>query len=405
MNLQTLKLFRTALLIIIATSFSGLAFAQIDGGAVIVDSGIPPSTPVMVRSGNAKTQAMLNTAFGIHGGFSLVGSAREADFVIAVDPAGPSSARLAISSGVPERVLFTETIAGDSSTNAVLKAVDRAIFKARRGEIGFFSGKLAFISEETGSTEVFVSDMLFQEILQLTSDGVSAIGPKWSPDGNAIVYTSYKAGFPDIYKLDLRNNSRVIVANFKGLNTGARFSPDGSRIAMIISGSTNSNADVWIKDAAGRMTNLTKSRGLEAAPAWSPDGTRLVFSSDERGGPQLFVMPSSGGSSRRLRTDVSGDCAQPDWNPVYDNLIAFSAAMGSGRQIVVFDSKQGKSLAPVTSDSGDAMDPQWLSDGRHLVYTHRRANRSEIKIVDTLTRKSYVVSGSRTKVSQPSFVK
>lgn len=385
-----------------AMPFVGIAIAQYDGGAVVVDS-VPASTPVMVRSGNSSVKAILNTAFRIDGRFDVVDSSSAAHYVIAVDPVGASNARLSIYSGVPEKLIFSETLAGDSAVNAIYKAIDRAVFKTRRGDKGFFSGKIAFINEESGATEVCVSDILFQKVVQLTNDRVSAIGPKWSPDGNAIVYTSYKAGFPDIYKLDLITNSRQVVANYKGLNTGARYSPDGSRMAMIISG--GSNSDVWVREASGRMKNLTKSRGLEAAPAWSPDGTRLVFSSDERGGPQLYVMPSVGGSYRRLATNVSGDCAQPDWNPVYSNKIAFSAAMGSGRQIIVFDSSLGKSLPAVTNESGDAIEPQWLSDGRHLIYTHRRANRSEIKIVDTLTSKSYVVSGRRTKVSQPSFVK
>ncbi len=384
----------------VATLFASTAYSQISGGSVQVGS-IPASTPVMVRSGNSNTAALLQTAFTIHGGFSVVPTAGEADFVVSVDPIGPRAARLAISSGVPEKVLFTETLQGSSSINAIYQAVDRAIYKTRRTD-GFFSGKIAFISEETGSTEVCVSDVLFQEIAMLTQDRVSAVRPRWSPDGNSIVYTSYKSGFPDIYRLDLLNKRREVIADFKGLNMGARYSPDGSKIAMIVSG--NSNADVWVRSASGQMKNLTKSRGLEAAPAWSPDGTRIVFSSDERGGPQLYVMPAHGGSYRRLRTDISGDCAEPDWNPEFDNLIAFTAAQGSGTQIAIFDSELGQSRF-ITSENGDAIEPQWLPDGRHLLYTYRRANRSVIKIMDTLSGKSYVVSGSRTKVSQASYVK
>ncbi|MFC0535830.1 biopolymer transporter Tol [Pelagicoccus mobilis] len=381
----------------ITLPFAGVAFAQIDGGTVNV-RGIPATTPVVVASGNSSTKAILTTAFRIHGGFEVVNSSDQADFVITVDPVGSQGARLSITSA--GRSLLGETVAGSSSLNAVYKAIDRAIYKTR-GKKGFFSGKIAFISEETGFTEVCTTDLLFRKISMLTQDRVSAVRPRWSPDGSSIVYTSYKAGFPDIYRLDLRNNRREVIANYKGLNMDARYSPDGTRIAMIISG--GKNADVWVRESSGRMKNLTKSRGLEASPSWSPDGTRLVFSSDERGGPQLYVMPSHGGSYRRLATNISGHCAQPDWNPEFSNQIAFSAAIGSGRQIVIFDSTVGKSRI-VSNDRGDAIEPQWLKDGRHLLYTHRRANRSEIKILDSLSGKSYVISGSRTKVSQPSYV-
>lgn len=400
MSLRPLKFLQVYFLALLSLGVAGSASAQIQGGSVVVGN-VPPSTPVMLRSGNVQTLALLNTAFEIHGGFTVVDSPLAADFILAVDPLGPRGAMLVISSGVPEQTIFSETLAGDSSVDAVYRSIDRAIYKVRRGESGFFSGKLAFVSEETGSTEVYVSDLLFQSVTRLTSDGTSAVRPRWSPDGNSIVYTSYKTGFPDIYRLDLLSQRREVVADYNGLNMDARYSPDGSRLAMILSG--NSNADIWIREANGQMNNLTKSRGLEAAPAWSPDGTRLVYTSDERGGPQLYVIPSRGGTARRLRTDISGDCAQPDWNPVFENQIAFSAAMGAGRQIIVFDSVAGASRI-VSNESGDAIEPHWLSDGRHLIYTHRRANRSEIKIMDTLSQKNYRISGSRVKVSQPSFV-
>lgn len=377
--------------------FGCIAFAQIDGGTVNV-RGIPSSTPVMVASGNSNTKAILNTAFRIHGGYDVVGASSAADFVVGVDPIGAQAARLTITSG--SRQLLSETLAGSSSLNAIYKAIDRAIYKTR-GKKGFFAGKLAYVSEESGVTEVYTTDLLFQTKTQLTNDRKSVVRPRWSPDGNSILFTSYKSGFPDIHRLDFRNRSRDVIANYKGLNMDARYSPDGTRIAMIISG--GKNADVWVRESSGRMKNLTKSRGLEASPSWSPDGTRLVFSSDERGGPQLYVMPSHGGSSRRLATNISGHCAQPDWNPEFSNQIAFSAAVGSGRQIVVFDSTIGKSRI-VSNESGDAIEPHWLRDGRHLLYTHRRANQSQIKILDTLSGKSFVLSGNARKVSQPSYV-
>lgn len=397
MILRYLNSFRTVILILATLAFGGIAFAQIDGGTVNV-RGIPSSTPVAVSSGNANTKAILNTAFRIHGGYEVVGTPAEADFVVGLEPIGSQAARLTITSG--SRQLLSETLAADSSLNAVYKAIDRAIYKTR-GKDGFFAGKLVYVSEESGATEVYTTDILFQTKTQLTNDRKSVVRPRWSPDGDSIVFTSYKSGFPDIHRLNFRAASREVIASYNGLNMDARYSPRGDRIAMIISG--GQNADVWVREASGRMTNLTKSRGLEASPSWSPDGTRLVYSSDERGGPQLYVIPSRGGSARRLATNISGDCAQPDWNPEFSNQIAFSAAIGSGRQIVIYDSTVGKSRI-VSNESGDAIEPHWLRDGRHLLYTHRQANRSSIKILDTLSGKSYVLSGSAAKVSQPSYV-
>ncbi|MDQ8204910.1 hypothetical protein [Pelagicoccus sp. SDUM812003] len=403
MNQNPFSRFRLLFLTLLAVAFSCSAFAQsregVSGGTVTV-TGSRDLVPVVARSSNPATLEILQSAFTVHGGYQVVESMQDASFAIAIEPSGPTGARLVISSGVPERQQFAETLTGEDGYSAILRAVDRAIFKTS-GKPGFFSGKLVFVSEDTGTSEIYTSDFLFRNMTRLTSDGVNAVRPHWSPDGDSILYTSYKNGFPDIHRLDLRNRRREVVVDFKGTNMGARYSPDGSRIALIISGGRN--ADVWVREANGQFRNLTKSSGLEAAPCWSPDGSRIVFSSDQNGGVQLFVVPSFGGQMRRLRTDISGYCAEPDWNPVDPNKIAFTAAMGSGYQLAVYDMNEGKSRF-ITSERGDAIEPQWLSDGRHIVYTHRRANSSQIKIVDTLSLKSANLSGGRSKISQPSFI-
>ncbi len=199
----------------------------------------------------------------------------------------------------------------------------------------------------------------------------------------------------------MRSNTRSVIADFKGTNLSARYSPDGSRIAMIITG--GSNADVWVRDASSVFTNLTRSEGLESAPAWSPDGTRLVYSSDRNGGNQLYVMPAQGGSPRRLATNISGYCAEPDWNPAEPSKILFTAAQGSGYQLAVYDTQSGQS-AWLTSEGGDAIEGSWLNDGRHIVYTHRRANNRQIKLFDTVTKRGALLSGSRTSAGQPAFL-
>lgn len=398
MNPNTFSKLRFLLIALLLMPAGHLAYSQYEG-TVKVDS-ITDVTPVVARSENSNTLKLMQAAFDIHGAFTLVDSPREASFAVTIEPIGGAGARLSIASGVPEQTLFTETLTGSGSEEAALRAIDRAIFKMR-GTPGFFAGKLTYIGEQTGFPEVYTSDLFFQRVTRLTSDRVNAVRPRWSPDGNYIVYTSYKSGFPDIYRLDLRANSREVVADYEGMNMGARYSPDGQRLALIISG--GSNPDLWVRESGGGMRKLTRSSGLEAAPAWSPDGTRIVFSSDQSGGVQLFVVPSQGGTMRRLRTDISGYCAEPDWNPLDPNQIAFTAAQGSGYQIALYDTAKGGSRF-LTSERGDAIEPHWMSDGRHLVYTHRRANNSEIKILDTLTGSDYALSGGLGKVSQASFL-
>ena len=79
----------------------------------------------------------------------------------------------------------------------------------------------------------------------------------------------------------------------------AAISPDGRTIAFTYRG------DIFSVDAAGgRAVQLTTNPAYDTAPVWSPDGSRIAFASDRDGSVDVFVMPASGGTARRL-TDMS----------------------------------------------------------------------------------------------------
>ena len=88
--------------------------------------------------------------------------------------------------------------------------------------------------------------------------------PHWSPDGRKIYYTSYyRNGFPDIYAIDLNTLERSTFASFKGINTGATFNPRGSEVAMVLSGTGNS--EIYISNTLGRnLRRLTRNPAVEA---------------------------------------------------------------------------------------------------------------------------------------------
>ena len=193
------------------------------------------------------------------------------------------------------------------------------------------------------------------------------------------MYTSFIAGYPDVYLIDMAHNKRRRVSSFSGLNTGADFSPDGRSIALTLS--KDGNPELYVLELGSRrLTRLTMSKyAAEASPSWSPDGREIVFVSDRSGSPQLYVMSRRGGASRRISLQGRENVA-PDWGP--DGRIAFSSQRGGHYQLCVVDPDLSGETR-LTSEAVDHEEPSWAPDGRHLVYARTDAYRSSLYVLDT----------------------
>ncbi|MCH2388642.1 MAG: hypothetical protein MK240_10585, partial [Opitutales bacterium] len=211
--------FFTSILVVLLFQFSVPSFAQRDLGVgeVNVRRGV---IPVVVRSQDSQALGILKSAFSAHGRYRVAASMQEASFAIHVDPIGSTYSSLKIFSGIPEQMQYNTQVQGESRRNSILKAIDLAIRKTS-GMQGFFSGKIAYVGKTGKAMEIYYRDFLFGEGKRLTNHGVEAVRPRWSPDGNYVVYTSYLSGFPNIRRIDLRGQRSGVFVSFKGTNTSA----------------------------------------------------------------------------------------------------------------------------------------------------------------------------------------
>ncbi|MDZ7764640.1 MAG: DPP IV N-terminal domain-containing protein [Melioribacteraceae bacterium] len=87
---------------------------------------------------------------------------------------------------------------------------------------------------------------------------------------------------------------------------------DGSKLAFSYQG------DIWVSDVDGNnAVRLTIHEAYEGNPQWSPDDSKIAFSSDRYGNNDIFVIPSTGGTSKRLTYHSTGD-ALSDWSSSND---------------------------------------------------------------------------------------
>jgi TolB protein len=362
------------------------ACGQLDAGVVDVQADPNKSTAITVSASTTELQNLALTAFNAHSGFRLVASGGA--YTVRFEPVGTSQVAVTVARGSGTPVL-QQTVAGSSARNALFRAADVAVARIT-GKPGWFAGRIVFVSSRGTQNLLVTGDLFFGELQSHPVGNQDILGPRWSPDGTRVIFTSYRTGFPDIYVLDLRDRQLSHFASFKGTNSGGRFSPDGTRVAMVLSG--EGNPEIYVGTAEGKqIRRLTRNNAVEASQAWSPDGTRLVFTSDLSGGPQLYVMPASGGTMTRLATNISRYCAEPDWSAADPQKIVFTASVGRGYQVAVFDLGTGQSRF-VSKAPTDAVEPVWLADGRHVLCTFRGANTRRLHIVDTETGRAVPLS-------------
>ena len=268
---------------------------------------------------------------------------------------------------------------GSQARQLAHKVADE-IIEAVTGKKGLCSGRLVLVGNRSKNKEIYVCDADGQNMIQLTRDGKISLAPKWGPDGNTIVYTSYLKGYPDVYSIDLASGDRKRLAGYPGLNTGADISPNGREVALILS--KDGNPDLYVKNLrSGELTRLTSTpRAAEASPAWSPDGNKIVYVSDQSGTPQLYIISRDGGRPVRMTSRGSENVA-PDWGA--NGWIAYTTRVGGHYQVCVMDPNSGVAKQ-ITSDNADYEDPCWAPDNRHLACGRSQQYRSTIYLLDTL---------------------
>lgn len=339
----------------------------------------------------------------LHGGLRLA-KEDESLFSATFSSAGRNDVKVSITRGNP-KIPFVDFVVADSTLEgSLMRACDRLV-KEVLGIPGFFSGRIAFVSDVSGAKELLISDSIMSFSKPQTSFGKICFNPSWNNRGTGLFFTSNRKVFNNVYHLDLSSRRVATVANYKGSNLCAVQNPRTEQTAMILS--TSGNPEVWLATTPyERPRCLTKNKSNESGPCWSPDGRRLLVTSDIRGKPQIYEVSLSTGVLSRIPTNVSSHCVEANWNPVDPSRIAFTAAVDKGFQVFEYNFTERRSRM-LTRGSNHAMQPCWAGDGRHLFFTSRSSSGpTQIMLLDTEFEEAKPVSlhdRSFGNCSQPSF--
>src|SRR5690606_19433174 len=110
------------------------------------------------------------------------------------------------------------------------------------------------------------------------------MSPQYAPDGTRIAFVSNRSGSYEIWVAGADGQGAVALTAFGGPIVGApRWSHDGTALAF--DARTDGNADVYVVDVAGgRPRRLTADPADDVAPSWSHDGRWIYFSASRSGG-------------------------------------------------------------------------------------------------------------------------
>jgi Tol biopolymer transport system component/DNA-binding winged helix-turn-helix (wHTH) protein len=208
----------------------------------------------------------------------------------------------------------------------------------------------------------------------LTSDLRAKSSPTWTANGRNLIFSGPILN-GDLWKLALaghRPYTRIAAAGQDAY--GPVMTAKGRRLAF-----TRAKVDtnIWRMEllgqrAVGAPSKLIASTRIDSEPQYSPDGSRIVFSSDRSGRDEIFVCDRNGGNPLQLTSLVTGNAGVPHWSPDGHRIVFDSNATG---QLGIYTINAGGGKPERISEGNG---PSWSGDGGSVYFASERTGQSQV---------------------------
>jgi TolB protein len=271
--------------------------------------------------------------------------------------------------------------------------------------------RIAYGSDSDKSVHIYTIKPDGTDIQPTSSDNRTNDGlPAWSPDGTKIAFISNQSDKYEIWTMNSDGSGRKRLTDLKALSSMPRWSPDGSKIvfsSQITSAGGSRHVEIFVMNSDGTgLQQLTESAPREAVggqagghddaaeiagwnsvPAWSPDGTKILFGSNREGDgvtPVLYTMNLDGSGQGKFGLFADVDGSQPDWSWATGKIVYVRGRAAKG-DIWVMD---GGSPLPLltakklTDNIDNNTGPVWSPDGKQIAYNSDTGNNKDIYIMN-----------------------
>jgi TolB protein len=239
--------------------------------------------------------------------------------------------------------------------------------------------KIYFVSNRSGSKEIWVMDYDGSNQKQFTFYKNLVTMPNVSPDGTRLAFTSFAGGAPQIVVHSLETGRKIPFYNQRAsMNATAAFTPDGKQI--IYSSTASGWAQLYRANSDGsKLERLTNTRSIEVEPKINPKtGNEILFVSGRGGPQQIYKMNIDGTDVTRLTTG-EGEASNPSWNPQGSHMaFAWTRGYSPGNWNIFIMDVATREYVQLTQGAGRNENPTWAPDGRHVVFSSNRSGSMQI---------------------------
>jgi eukaryotic-like serine/threonine-protein kinase len=243
------------------------------------------------------------------------------------------------------------------------------------------NGKMVAFVQGAGylAQDIFVVPASGGEPHRLTIDNREVNGLTWTRDGTRIVFSSNRTGLASMWEIPLSGGAPELVSG-AGIDALApSISARGDRLAYV---HTLYHLNIWRTEGPGTKgvrsspQKLIASSRMDAEGEYSPDGKRIVFSSDRSGSFEIWVANDDGSNPVQLTSLGGSSTGSPCWSPD-GKRIAFDSRLQGHSDIFILNSEGG---APrrLTTENAENNLPAWSRNGDWVYFSSDRSGKWQI---------------------------
>lgn len=175
---------------------------------------------------------------------------------------------------------------------------------------------MLMVLSQDGNPEIYLMNLQDRRLRRLTRHHAIDTEPSFSPDGRHVIFTSDRGGAPQIYRLDLATDLVERLTFQGGYNARARVLPDGKHLVYVHRSDRQVFHIAW-QDLERDDVRVLTQTSLDESPSLAPNGTMLIYATQDRGRGILAVVSIDGRVKYRLPSSL-GDVREPAWSPFLD---------------------------------------------------------------------------------------